>query len=351
LDERDVVVVGAGPAGASAGFFLKNGDKDLDVVMVDRLGGDKYSRYHRMCGEAISHAAFRELAPLRPTDIVHHITKVREEWPGGKVVQALAIGYILDRPAFLRGVVDRYRSLGGEVVRDAVENVEKDEKGTVLTLTSGRVIRAKHVVAADGANSIVRRTYFRETPPEVLWTEQYLVKRKVPDDTITFIQAEKYKGGYRWEFPAGEYSRIGFPRGTDSVESEEIVERHRRSIPLGGVSDLVRDNIYLVGDAGAMPNPLTAGGIRVAMLSGRKAAEAILKDRPTSYQRWWSSSPFSSQRFMRAFEKLKGMSNGDYERASRGFGSNPLRLAWCYLHQPEFRDLYRTYAASGIYGW
>ena len=92
MDERDVVVVGAGPAGASAGFFLKNGNEDLDVVMIDRLDGDKYSRYHRMCGEAISHAAFRELAPLRPTNIVHHITKVREEWPGGKVVQALAIG-------------------------------------------------------------------------------------------------------------------------------------------------------------------------------------------------------------------------------------------------------------------
>jgi digeranylgeranylglycerophospholipid reductase len=351
LDERDVAIVGAGPAGASAGFFLKNGNEGLDVVMVDRLDEGKYSRYHRMCGEAISRAAFRDLAPLRPTDVVHRITKVREEWPGGKAVEAVAVGYILDRPAFLRGILGQYRSFGGEMVRDAVEKAEDNGKGTVLTLTSGRKILAKHVIAADGANSVVRRTFFRQEPPVLMWTEQHLIRRKVRDDTITFIQAEKYKGGYRWEFPAGELSRVGFPRGTDSVEAEDVVETHRRAIPMGGVNELVRNNVYLVGDAAAMPNPLTAGGIRVAMLSGKMAAKAVLKGRPLSYQSWWRSSPFSSEKFMRAFVKLKGMSDDDYERASKGFGSNPLRLAWCYLHRPEFRDLYRTYAASGLYGW
>jgi flavin-dependent dehydrogenase len=109
--------------------------------------------------------------------------------------------------------------------------------------------------------------------------------------------------------------------------------------------------VYLAGDAAAMVNPLTAGGIRVAMLSGRRAAEAVIGGDPSSYRSWWSSSPFSSERFMRAFVKLKGMTDGDYERASRGFGANPLRIAWCYLRRPEFRDIYRSYIASGMYGW
>lgn len=351
MDKVDVAVVGAGPAGAVAGFFLKNRKEDLDVVMIDRLDDGKYSRYHRMCGEAISHAAFRELAPLGPTNVVHHIKWVREEWPGGKIVEGPAVGYILDRPAFLRGIVDRYRSLGGETVRDAVEAIDVNADGSLLTLTSGRTLLAKHVIAADGANSIVRRTFFHEEPRVKLWTEQHIVRRKMRDDTITFIQAEKYQGGYRWEFPAGEFCRIGFPRGADSMENEDVIETHRRAIPMGGVPVLVRDNVYLVGDAAAMPNPLTAGGIRVAMLSGRKAAEAVLSGRPASYQKWWASSPFSSERFMSAFSKLRDMSDGDYERASQGFSSNLLRLAWCYINRPEFRDLYRTYAASGIYGW
>lgn len=351
MDEHDVVIVGAGPAGAAAGFFLRSGNEDLDVLMVDRLDDAKYSRYHRMCGEAISRAAFKDLAPLTPTNVIHNITKVREGWPGGRVIETRAIGYILDRPAFLQGVLERYRSLGGKRVRDAVEKIEADDKGAVLSMTSGRTVRAKHLIAADGAGSIVRRTLFREEPPVMMWAEQHLIRRRVPDDALTFLQAEKYKGGYRWEFPAGGLSRVGFPRGTDSVENEEVVETHRRAIPMGGVSTLVRDNVYLTGDAAAMANPLTAGGIRVAMLSGRKAAEAILTGRPESYQGWWSSSQFSSVRFMRAFLKLKAMTDADYERAARGFGSSPLRLAWCYLTRPEFRDVYRAYVPSGIYGW
>jgi flavin-dependent dehydrogenase len=351
LDEREVVIIGAGPAGTSAGFFLKNGEPGTDVLMIDRLDEAKYSRYHRMCGEAISRQAFRELAPIRPMEVVHNILKVREEWPGGRSIETSAVGYILDRPAFLRNLLARYRSLGGEQVRDAVEKVEEGEKGTVLTLTSGRTVLAKNVIAADGASSVVRKTLFKEEPPIFLWTEQHLVKRKVRDDTITFIQAERYKGGYRWEFPAGGLSRIGFPRGADSMEGEDIVESHRRAIPMGGLRTILRGNVYLAGDSAAMANPLTAGGIRVAMLSGKKAAEAVLGGRPMSYQKWWSSSRFSSEGFMRAFLKLKSMTDSDYERASRGFGSNPLRLAWCYLRRPEFRDIYRSYPASGIYGW
>ncbi|MDW5562507.1 MAG: NAD(P)/FAD-dependent oxidoreductase [Methanomassiliicoccus sp.] len=351
MDDRDVVVVGSGPAGVSAGFFLRSGNEDLDVLMVDRLDGDKFARYHRMCGEAVSRTAFKYLSPLRPTNIVHNISNVREEWPGGDVIEGRAIGYILDRPAFLRGVVQRYLDMGGKVVRDAVEKIESTVKGTVLTMTSGAMVRAKHVIAADGANSMIRKALFREEPPIMMWTEQHIVKRKVRDDTITFIQAERYKGGYRWEFPAGDHARIGFPRGTDSMEGEEVLETHRRAIPMGGLNNIVRDNVYLTGDAAAMANPLTAGGIRVAMLSGRRAAEAVLADRPMSYQEWWVSSPFASGKFMRAFAKFKVMTDGDYARAAKGFGANPLKLGWCYLTRPEFRVIYGAYYPSAFYGW
>lgn len=351
MDERDVVIIGAGPAGASAGFFLKRGKEDLDVLMIDRLDEAKYARYHRMCGEAISRAAFREIEPLRPSNVVHEISKVREVWPGGRHIEAKALGYILDRPAFLSGILGRFHALGGETTIDAVERVEHNSKGTILKLTSGRTVLARSLIAADGANSLVRRALFGEEPPIMLWTEQHLVKRRVPGDTITFIQAERYKGAYRWEFPAGDLTRVGFPRGVDSMEGEEVVETHRRAIPAGGLGRVVSGNVYLAGDSAGMVNPLTAGGIRVAMVAGRKAAEAVIGGRPSSYQEWWSSSPYSSNRFMRAYDKLRTMTDSDYEVASRGFGSNPLRLAWCYLRRPEFRVIYGTYAASGQYGW
>jgi digeranylgeranylglycerophospholipid reductase len=352
LDEYDVVIIGAGPAGAAAGYFLRRLDPRTSVLTVDRLGGTRYARYHRMCGEAVSEAAFRDLAPLAPKAVVHKVSKVREVWPGGTVLETRSDGFILDRPKFLQGMLSDYSSMGGVTTEDAVEGIAQDDNGVTVRLTSGRSIKAGKVIGADGAHSVVRRTLFKEEPPVMLWTEQHLVKKQVDSDTMTFIQAEKYKGGYRWEFPAGELARIGFPRGTDAV-SEEIVETHRRAIPAGGLSRVVLGNALLAGDAAAMANPLTSGGIRVAMLSGRRAAEAIVAGDIGRYQGWWSSSPFAQDKYLKAFMKFQGMTDQDYVRAARGFGG-PVKAAsliWAYLVRPEYRDIYRAYGPSGKYGW
>ncbi len=352
MDEYDVVIVGAGPSGAAAGYFLKRLRPNANVLMVDRLDEAKYGRYHRMCGEAISKAAFKELSPIAPGPVVHEISKVQEVWPGGTVLETRANGYILDRPKFLQGILSDYRSMDGLLIVDAVKEITPAVKGLIIGLSSGREVRAGTIIGADGAHSVVRRTLFKEEPPLMLWTEQFLVRKKVDTEVMTFIQGERYKGGYRWEFPAGDLARIGFPRGTDLVE-EEVLETHRRAIPGGGLACIVRGNAVLTGDAAAMANPLTAGGIRVAMLSGRRAAEAIVARDLGRYQEWWTSSPFAQDKYLKAFRMFEGMTDQDYVRAVRGFSGRvkAASLLWAYLTRPEFRDLYRAYGPSGKYGW
>ncbi len=352
MDEHDVVIVGAGPSGAAAGYFLKRLRPEASVLMIDRLNEAKYRRYHRMCGEAVSTALFKELDPIAPGAVVHEISRMREVWPGGTVLASRANGYILDRPRFLRGIIADYRSMGGLLIEDAVEEVVPAGKGIALRLTSGRKLTAGTIIGADGAHSAVRRALFKEEPPVMLWTEQFLVRKRVEADTLTFVQGERYKGGYRWEFPAGDLARIGFPRGTDVV-TEEVLETHRRVIPGGGLSRIVLGNALLTGDAAAMANPLTAGGIRVAMLSGRRAAEAIVAGDPGRYQRWWTSSPFAQDKYLKAFRRFEGMTDRDYVRAAKGFRGpvKALSLLGSYLARPEFRDIYRAYGPSGRYGW
>lgn len=349
-EDRDTVVVGAGPAGAAAAFFLKMADPERDVLVLDRLTGEKYSRYHRMCGQAISRAAFRELGPLRPQNILHRIKHLRDEWSGGNYVEFSCRGYVLDRPRFLNGILDRFRSLGGEMETAALGSVIRDGDGTVLHLTDGRIIRARNLVAADGSRSLVRRALFGEEPPVTLRMEQCLVRRQVRRDTLTFIQEERYQGGYRWEFPAGDLCCVGCPCGSDAVEGE-VVERHRRNIPIGGVRCVEREGVYLVGDAAAMVNPVTWGGIRTSMISGRRAAEAIASGRPRAYQHWWERTPLSPARFMDAYVSLGKMTDADYRRASNGINRNPLSWLRAYLTRGEYRNLYNALLMSLRYGW
>lgn len=134
---------------------------------------------------------------------------------------------------------------------------------------------------------------------------------------------------------------------------EDIIEKHRRAIPTGGLDRIAEGRCYLVGDAAAMPNPLTFGGIRVAMLSGRQAAEALLWDDPCRYERWWRTSMFSHPSFMRAYRHFASLDDAGYAESSRVFGNGllPLSFLKAMFRYPQYRDLYMAYVRSAIVGW
>jgi len=126
---------------------------------------------------------------------------------------------------------------------------------------------------------------------------------------VFLIDSERFSNGYAWVFPKSSHTaNIGLGgKGNlkDSFDyfmekvvrkefgNYELIKNISGAIPSGGAKmKLFKDNAFLVGDAGALADPVFDGGIRNAMVSGKIAARSILENKPHLYEKRIKSMPF-----------------------------------------------------------
>ncbi len=78
-------------------------------------------------------------------------------------------------------------------------------------------------------------TFSMRAPLGRLTVEQYVLDERPEPDTLDLFYDERYQGKYRWRFPHGKLTKVGFPRGSDPPP-ENALERHSRTIPIGPLS-------------------------------------------------------------------------------------------------------------------
>jgi menaquinone-9 beta-reductase len=303
----DVLVVGAGPAGAAAGLAARR--RGLDVLVVDKA---RFPR-DKTCGDGLTTAALRDLEQLGlDLRTLPGYMAVRETIlvsPSGRRVSLPLppdgdYAAVVPRVELDAALVAKARDSGVEV-RDgtAVSAVDVGSDSLTVSLGDNGAVRAGFVVAADGHYSFVRRSLRPPAPPELgTWHAFRQYFRGVDDPRLYVLFEADLLPGYAWVFPLpdgranvgfGVLRRPGMSGKELNARWRELLSRdsvrtvlgpaaepeatHRAwPIPASFEYDALADGrVLYVGDAANAVDPLTGEGIAQAIETAILAVDAI----------------------------------------------------------------------------
>ncbi|MGZ4676406.1 MAG: geranylgeranyl reductase family protein [Acidimicrobiia bacterium] len=318
----DVLVVGAGPAGAAAAFWLAERGHSVLAVEKKRFPREK------TCGDGLTPRAVRQLndiglaTALRDfhrydglRSMAHGIT-LELTWPDHPDFPPY--GYVVRRRDLDQMVAEQAVKAGATVWQacEALEPILTDGivTGAAVRHDSGAVepIRAKYVIVADGANSrfgralgtsrdrtypmgMAIRGYFTSPYHDDPWIESHLDLRD---------RDGNHMPGYGWIFPVGDGTvNVGAGlldtfTGFTAVNTSKLMDAFVAMVPErwgvspetacgpptggrlptgGSVLPKVGPTWVVAGDAAGSINPFNGEGIAYGYETGRIAAECVAR--------------------------------------------------------------------------
>ncbi len=355
-DQSRVLVVGGGPGGAAAGYWLAKAG--VGVTVVEK----KHYPRNKTCGDGLTPRAIHQLLDMGfEFDIpqMHRINglrayagdmKIEIPWPQHTIYPNWG-GVI--RRADLDMEVAQLAAKQGAVVRDGTEAVAVTDNGRLTGVelrikdaageTHVEVVKPEVVVVADGSLSRFGRalgTYRRRDYPYGMAVRGYFASPNSHDDMLEsqlhILDREgRAMPGYGWIFPLGDGTiNVGAGvlstfKGWKEVNTSKVLESYMERLPdywhvtadsaltrpVGGklpmafsVGPKVGPNWITIGDASGAVNPFNGEGIDYAYETARLAAGFITEA--------LGSDDMSR---LRRYEDALEQEYGDYHRVARAF--------------------------------
>lgn len=330
----DVLVLGLGPAGASAAAEAARAG--CKVIALDRK---REAGIPVQCAELVpqmldvSPGAVRQRVDAMATFVEDDAPDMNAHFPG----------QMLERARFDALLVEAARDAGAGIRLSSF--VTKLGPTGVVELADGSLLRANVVIGADGPRSRAGRA-IGAVNTELVETRQITVELREPSGATDIFLSAGIPGGYGWLFPKGELANLGagvspqykgrlksivarLHRSQSGRVSTEVLSLTGGAIPVGGMlkpwGHLNETLVLLAGDAAGLANPVTGAGIAAAVHSGRLAGQAAASGKHEEYE-----------------EELEDVYRAALERAlarrrelmKSGFEKPALRRGW--IAYPEY---------------
>jgi geranylgeranyl reductase len=303
IETFDVVVVGGGPAGATAAQELAG--KGHSVLLLDRAGRVK------PCGGAIPPRLIKDFE-IPDHLLVARARSARMIAPSNHAVDIpIDNGFVgmVDRADFDEWLRERAATSGAVRRIGTFERLSRDPDGISVVHYQAREhhhrgegtpaqVRARTIIGADGAKSqVARQSIEGAKDTEYVFAYHEIVKAPAIkpagyDGTRcdVYYQGKLSPDFYGWVFPHGDTLSIGTGSADKGFSLRGAVAALRTSAGLAGAEVLRREgaplpmkplkrwdngrDVVLAGDAAGVVAPASGEGIYYAMFGGQLAAQA-----------------------------------------------------------------------------
>lgn len=296
----DVIVVGAGPGGASAAYDLAKAGARVALIEKAKLPR------HKTCGGGVTYKVAQAL-PFDISSVVERtISTVVFSYKAGEPFEAHSpdpLVYMVRRNAFDQLLAQQATQVGTTLMDGcAVKSIDlQDGDSGVRVQTERDTLTARWLIGADGATGMVGKAL------GLMGNEQRVLMPAVESEIEVQPDVADYwhdkmgldlgflPASYGWVFPKGDHLNVGVGgiasgddygkqlKGYDAAHTQGRVPRYERVrknfgyvLPLRKEgAPIVKGQAMLIGDAAGLVEAFTGEGIYWAVRSGQMAAQAI----------------------------------------------------------------------------